>query len=53
MILWVLKENRPSIGFYEKMGGKIVASQMLEMGKSMETLGYGYKDLKQLIEASK
>lgn len=43
MILWVLKDNIAAIGFYEKVGGTVVADQVLEIGKPMEALGYGYQ----------
>lgn len=34
MILWCLKENEPSKKFYEKMGGKIITTRMIEIGNN-------------------
>lgn len=43
MILWCLKENYPSRGFYEKMGGKIVGEKQIEFGgKNYDEVGFGY-----------
>ena len=42
-ILWCLKENYPSRGFYEKMGGEIVGEHGIEIGgKIYPEVGFGY-----------
>ena len=33
MVLWCLKDNSPSIKFYEKMGGRIVGERVIKIGK--------------------
>lgn len=33
MILWCLKDNEPSKGFYKKMGGKIITERPIRIGK--------------------
>ena len=43
MVLWCLKDNMPSRGFYEKMGGKIIAEHGIEIGgKIYPEVGFGY-----------
>jgi len=44
MIIWCLKKNAPSIKFYEKMGGKIVATRKAVVNKiELEEVGLEYK----------
>lgn len=42
MIIWCLKENKPSIKFYTKMGGEIVAEKIIEIGEE-KYLEVGFK----------
>ena len=43
MILWVLEDNLPSIGFYKKMGGKQVDKKEQEIGNKMYgEISFGY-----------
>jgi ribosomal protein S18 acetylase RimI-like enzyme len=47
MLLWVLKDNAGSRGFYEKMGGELVGEKQYEIGgKLLDAVGYGWKDIK-------
>ena len=49
MILWVLEDNLPSIGFYKKMGGKQVDKKTAEIGNRIyNELSFGY-DLNSLF----
>ena len=42
-ILWCLKDNYPSRGFYEKRGGEIVGEHGIEIGgKIYPEVGFGY-----------
>lgn len=43
MIIWCLKGNTPSIKFYEKMGGKIVATRKAVINNiELEEVGFEY-----------
>jgi len=44
MIIWVLEEN-DSKCFYEKLGGKIVAEKILNFGKELKAVGYGWVNI--------
>lgn len=44
MIIWCLKENTPSINFYKKMGGKIIATRKAIINNiELEEVGIEYK----------
>jgi ribosomal protein S18 acetylase RimI-like enzyme len=47
--LWVYEENHPSRGFYEKMGGENVETQLYDNvdGGSSNVLRYAWRELKQ------
>jgi GNAT superfamily N-acetyltransferase len=48
MVVWVLKAN-PSRGFYERMGGVLVAEQGIEIGGvTLPEVAYGWKDVNTL-----
>ena len=48
IIVWVLKDNI-TCNFYEKMGGKMVDSKMVDFsGKELIELAYGWKDISSL-----
>ena len=50
MMLWVLKENRDSRVFYEKLGGQQVGESDYERwGNTYEIIAYGWKDLQGLL----
>lgn len=43
MILWVLEDNKPSIEFYIKMGGKLVSKKEINLGnKTYYEISFGY-----------
>jgi GNAT superfamily N-acetyltransferase len=45
MLLWSLRDN-PSTGFYERMGGAIVADDTCEIGgETLPTVAYGWTDI--------
>lgn len=45
MVIWVLKDN-PACGFYEGLGGQVVADQVVEVGgKQLLGVAYGWPDL--------
>lgn len=45
MLLWVLSTN-PARGFYERMGGKVLKTKVLELAdQPLEEIAYGYADL--------
>jgi GNAT superfamily N-acetyltransferase len=49
MLGWVLAEN-PSWPFYEVVGGKLLASQEMEIGGvALEEVAYGWDDVRSLI----
>jgi ribosomal protein S18 acetylase RimI-like enzyme len=46
MLLWVLKDNQPSRGFYERMGGQPVTEKSFELaGTTLLEVAYGWQDL--------
>lgn len=50
MILWVLADNPESRGFYEHMGGKVVAEGTYEIaGATLKTVAYGWPDILSLV----
>lgn len=50
MLLWVLAENRPARGFYESLGGVLVAEEGFELGgASLLEVAYGWRDLEVLL----
>ena len=45
MMLWVLKQN-PSRGFYERLGGEVLAEQEIEIsGQKYPEVAYGWRAL--------
>jgi GNAT superfamily N-acetyltransferase len=49
MVVWVLKAN-PARGFYERMGGVLVAEQGIEIGGvTLPEVAYGWKDVSALV----
>jgi ribosomal protein S18 acetylase RimI-like enzyme len=48
--LWVLKEN-PARFFYERLGGRVVASRPFDMGQGIEVdaVAYGWPDLAEAV----
>jgi GNAT superfamily N-acetyltransferase len=49
MVVWVLEAN-PSRGFYERMGGALVAEQGIEIGGvTLPEVAYGWKDLSAFV----
>lgn len=43
MLLWVARENLPSVAFYERMGGVALREKSEEMsGKTLVEVAYGY-----------
>jgi len=50
MLVWVLAKN-PYRKFYEKLGGKYVRAQQIEIGgSSYEEIAYGWKDLRPILQ---
>lgn len=46
MIVWVLRDNLPARGFYERLGGVYVRSQPITIGSStLEEVSYGWRRL--------
>jgi hypothetical protein len=44
LLIWVLKGN-PAQGFYEALGGKLIAEKSFELqGATLEEFGYGWTD---------
>ncbi len=44
MILWVLEDNKPSIEFYKKMGGKLITKKEQKIGKDFYSfISFGYE----------
>jgi len=51
MIVWTLRDN-PSTGFYERLGGMLVAEEQLEIGgKSLASVAYGWPDFANSLPA--
>ena len=49
MITWVLKQN-PSRIFYEKLGGRVLGEQSIEIGGNRYTeIAYGWEDIKKIL----
>ncbi|MHB1867740.1 MAG: GNAT family N-acetyltransferase [Nitrososphaerales archaeon] len=52
MLVWVLAQN-PYRRFYEKLGGKYVRSEQIEMGGAIfEEVAYGWKNLESFTRAA-
>jgi len=49
-LLWVFEENRPARGFYESLGGTVLAHDGFELGGAwVREVAYGWKDLGALL----
>ena len=52
IIIWTLKYN-PYRRFYKSLGGRFVRESKFELGGSeYETVGYGWKDIRELLKAT-
>lgn len=52
MLLWVLAENTPARGFYERIGGEYVQTKTFEIGGAMlDEVAYGWPDLEGLVRS--
>jgi ribosomal protein S18 acetylase RimI-like enzyme len=50
-LVWVLRDN-PARFFYERLGGRLVATKLLRVGGiDVEALAYGWSDLAGVLEA--
>ena len=50
MLIWVLAKNS-SLAFYEKLGGKVIKSKLVEIGQvELEEVAYGWQSLRPLLE---
>ncbi len=50
MLLWVFADNQPARGFYESLGGVLVAEDGFELGGAwLLEVAYGWKDLDALL----
>lgn len=50
MLLWTFAENRSARGFYESLGGVVVAEDEIEIGGArLAEVAYGWKDLKGML----
>ncbi len=50
MLLWVFADNQPARGFYESLGGVLVARDGFELGGGwLPEVAYGWKDLEVLL----
>ena len=47
LIVWVFAEN-PSKKFYERLGGKLVKEKIVNQGKDILEVAYGWDDIKEL-----
>lgn len=53
MLLWVLEENEIARGFYESLGGTLIAQDRFELGGAiLSEVAYGWKDLSVLLTTS-
>jgi ribosomal protein S18 acetylase RimI-like enzyme len=51
MLLWTFAENRPARGFYESLGGVVVAEDRVEVGGArLPEVAYGWPDLEALLD---
>ena len=49
ILTWVLKQN-PSHIFYEKLGGRVLGEQSIEIGGSRYTeIAYGWENIKNIL----
>ena len=44
MMIWVLVEN-PTVEFYEHMGGERLTTKKIDIGKKLDGVSFGWKDL--------
>lgn len=50
MLLWAFAENRSARGFYESLGGVVVAEDEIEVGGAqLAEVAYGWRDLRGLL----
>jgi ribosomal protein S18 acetylase RimI-like enzyme len=50
LLLWVLRDNAPARAFYERLGGRVVASKEIEIGgAALPEVAYGWPDLGPLL----
>jgi GNAT superfamily N-acetyltransferase len=53
VLVWVLAQN-PYRHFYERMGGRFLGSQNIQIGEiALEEIAYGWRDTNALVERSK
>ena len=46
MMVWVMKQNKSGLGFYERMGGKeYIRRTSMFGGTKVEDVAYGWKDI--------
>ena len=51
MVLWVLKDNHPACGFYQRLGGILAGEKSIEIGeKTLLEVAYIWSDLNVLLE---
>ena len=49
MIVWVLRDNLPARGFYERLGGVFVRAQPITIGAAtLEEVSYGWRSLDEI-----
>ncbi len=49
MMVWVMKQNKSGLGFYERMGGKEYIHRTSEFGGTVvEDVAYGWKGISEL-----
>ena len=49
MIVWVLRDNSPARGFYERLGGTYVRAQPITIGTTtLEEVSYGWRSLENI-----
>jgi hypothetical protein len=49
MIVWVLRDNAPARGFYERLGGVYLREQPITIGSStLQEASYGWTSLDQV-----
>ena len=50
MIVWVLRDNAPARGFYERLGGVYVRTQPITIGAAtMDEVSYGWRRLEDIL----
>jgi GNAT superfamily N-acetyltransferase len=52
LLVWVLQDNHPARGFYERLGGQPVSQKSITIGVDLVEVSYGWPDLARAFEAA-